>query len=828
MKRRTAKPDFSALLHDLLVDPDLGAGPSRGHRALPVEHRPQYAWPQLESAAGAYAKVYQKRPAALGSFKRIGRATLTPDQWIETTTKPSEFQGWLPFASRRQIELKGAFLAAEIEVESGEVVIAILAEDGSNLVGQRYVARPGYHRLQLPILSNEIKGAVFCNSESVDASARFKINSAAVVQLDPHAPDSQALRDALEQERTAPQAETDRPAAVAATPSLVLHHLLSRGDYHAVRALLRASQTLVAKSFSDFPARISELLTPFNGLHHEETPAPPNQTLVPAEANPGPPIANRALDELHSLRQNFDGNHIVPLHLEILEFGFAVELAGLVKGQCAEVSWQREACAGSLVPRGLLRKFFEVISERLEGDISQLGITISTTTKGTTLAIRSRLQNGDLQYRDFSTNVAALHEALNHPAVNLPHLVHHLGGENQLELRWDDENLPCDLPPLSWNSATSDETDDALYTGELGGKIRLVNGLCYKIASRPSSKPNDLRQEARLLQKISDLGIVPTVGSSHVWPDQTAMSYRFIGGTTLDQWNQSPRSSGDKIHVLQQLSDIISELNRRGVQHRDLRAENILIKPDHRLVILDFDQAREDSAADDFGNEWSTGDICAGFGGLIRQLGWEKVYLETAGKLGLAWELGRTSAANSPGNHSCYYAWRWGALELRGERPWTLRWKLLETAFPATPGKFLEFGCNLGLLSTYASLNGWQSTGLDHDGVAVAAADQIASALHSAAQFKTADLTSTATFADLEETYDIVSALSVVHWLPDPKPVESFLRRQPRLIFEGHRTLAEEETYLHSLGFSSVKLIGYSERLRPVILAIRNPELANS
>jgi serine/threonine protein kinase len=828
VNRPTAQPDFSILLRDLLVDPNLGANSRRSTRSPPVEHPTQYPWPQLESAARDFAKIYQQRPDALGSFKRIGRAAITPGQWIETTSKPSEFQGWLPFASRQQLELKGAFFEVEVEVESGEIAIAILAEDGSNFVGRRYLARRGYNRFQLPILSNEVKGAVFCNGEAADASARFKISSSSVIQLDRTSPDFKAFKYASDQELTSPQTETNHPESIAPSPSFVLHYLLGRGEIHAVRTLLHASQALGENPLSNFPARMIELLAQFNEVDRSADPSTPNPAAARENCEHPPSISNRALDELNALRLIFEGNQLVPLHLEILEFGFAIELAGVVTGQNTEATWHRESIASALVPRGLLRKLLEVISERLQGDISQLVVSISTTSQGTTLAIRSRLQNGDLQYRNFSDQVAKLHEALNHPGVRLPHLVHHLGGENQLELSWGHENSACDLPPLTWSSSTPEETDDSIYRGELGGQIRLVNGLCYKVAPRPSSKPNDLRQEAFLLQKLSGLGIVPTVGASQVWPDRTAMSYGFISGITLDQWNISSRSTGDKVHVLQQLSDAISELNNRGIQHRDLRAQNILIKPDHRLVILDFDQAREAPAADDFGNEWGADDVCSGFGGLIRQLRWEKVYLETAGKLGFAWELGRTSAANSPGNHSCYYAWRWGALDLHGERPWVLRWKLLETAFPSTPGQFLELGCNLGLLSTYASLNGWQTTGLDHDGVAVAAADQIASALYSSAQFRTADLTSPDAFSDLDDTYDIVSALSVVHWLPDPGPVEAFLQRQPRLIFEGHRTLAEEETYLHRLGFSSVKLIGYSERLRPVILAIRNPELANS
>jgi hypothetical protein len=74
----------------------------------------------------------------------------------------------------------------------------------------------------------------------------------------------------------------------------------------------------------------------------------------------------------------------------------------------------------------------------------------------------------------------------------------------------------------------------------------------------------------------------------------------------------------------------------------------------------------------------------------------------------------------------------------------------------------------------------------------------------------------------LEREYDVVLALSVTHWIEDRDQAARILRAAPVLLYEGHSPASEEATLLRQLGFSRIRLVGYSERLRALYVASRD------
>lgn len=825
--RKTMTPvlspaDFRPMLRRLDAVPEAG-GPSV-KLPPPVDRAPATSWPQLDVAAAKLERLFLPRQDAIGTLKLIGRAHLTEEGDIVTSGPPWNFQAWLPFAPSRVAKHKGAFVEVDVEVYNGEIGVAVLSDDGSHFVGDRYTAAIGSHHMQLPILSNAVRGVMFCNGEAGEAS-RFKILRATIFSLDATGEPAGFLRDLLAAENAAPPPEVTTPDAVEPSPQLVLFHLLAKGKFLAVRCLLHAIEHCLGQPPDWFPPRLQELLDAYHGSRVEEPPPlrSPDQTLA-TDRPPGPgtpPPMRRGLREMHVLRDVLRGADLVPLHLELLEFGFGLDLIGVAQERTVRFNWQRQALASTPVARGLMQAFMAVVVGRLRSSRTELEATIITTPTGTRLTLRSTLGDGDLQYREFNDLSNTLHAALNRVHCVLPVIEHRLGQEDQLSLYWPDDLEPATRSTLEWSSppATGVLT---YYRGSDGGEIRLAEDRCYKMAPDPTAKPNDLVAEYKVLDQAWTCDFVPQTITAHAMPDGSAMSYCWEEGVALSDWAVNQPHPLEQIRIIHQLSDIVARLNELGVLHRDLRAENVLIRPDGSLAVLDFDQSRLDSQADDFGNEWAEGGVCSSFGGLLSQLGWEEVYLRSVGRVSLAWKLGRLSAANSPGKHACYYAWRWGAQTLPGERPWALRWRMLKPVLTATSaGRLLELGCNLGLLSTHAALLGWKAHGIDHDGVAVAAADLIASAVGSGATFERGDLADPAFVESLETGYDMVTALSIVHWLENPDPVEAFLAKQSRLLFEGHRALDEEIEYLRRLGFNQVCLQGYTERLRPLLLATK-------
>jgi hypothetical protein len=597
----------------------------------------------------------------------------------------------------------------------------------------------------------------------------------------------------------------------------VLFHLLRTGRFHDAKLLLHAADQLLGHTPTWCTERLANFLTEF--LRQSDfTP-----TLRPSADDDGSAAAppdHPLLDEWEKLRPAWGGQDLVPLHYELLETALLLDLLGTARSQATHFHWERAAVAATPVARGLLTQLLRVLTERLGGDLSDFAIEATTTPERTRVSIRSGLQHGDLQYRHFSRAVFELLRAANAPLGTAPELVHDLGAENHLVLDWPQQAPAAEMPPLE--SATPAAEAPSLYTGETGSRVLVQRGLCYKYTPADGDKRRTVPEEAALLATLADLGTSPIITALDEQDDGGWMSYRCRPGRPLSELSTTLTSPTDRAALIRSVSDLVTLVNQHGIQHRDLRAENFLIGPDESLTLLDYDQAERSPHADDFGNEWDDERACAGLGGLLQQLGWQEDFLRSAGAMGLVWELGRSAAANSPGKHACYYNWQWGPLHLSGERPWATRWQLFQPVFAETePGRFLELGCNLGLLATYAALSGWTARGVDHDGVAVAGANLLAGTLGADAQFTTMDLTDTTAWAGIEGEFDLVSCLSVAHWLPDAALLEDFLRRQPRLLFEGHRSVSEEKDYLHSLGFTSVALLGYSERLRPVLLAER-------
>jgi 2-polyprenyl-3-methyl-5-hydroxy-6-metoxy-1,4-benzoquinol methylase len=135
----------------------------------------------------------------------------------------------------------------------------------------------------------------------------------------------------------------------------------------------------------------------------------------------------------------------------------------------------------------------------------------------------------------------------------------------------------------------------------------------------------------------------------------------------------------------------------------------------------------------------------------------------------------------------------------------------------------LELGCNSGLLGVHCALLGAESvTGVDCFESILSSARRIAGAAGVNNEFVTGDL-SEKTFVEIlaARRPQVVFALSVLHWLTNKQPVLELLSTVPKLFLEGHDPMSVEIAKLRGLGFTNVRILGYSERLRPLYFASR-------
>jgi predicted Ser/Thr protein kinase len=227
------------------------------------------------------------------------------------------------------------------------------------------------------------------------------------------------------------------------------------------------------------------------------------------------------------------------------------------------------------------------------------------------------------------------------------------------------------------------------------------------------NKRLNLAEEAMMLRRLAGLPGVPQRVDFVQHPGFSVLSYDRIEGESLDRHLQRHKDDPAAwFRCLVRLTALLDDLHARGVAHRDLRPDNILVQPDGGIALIDFDQAAlalgEARSLDFEGTQLDDLLPCIPFPTLLRTLGLEVRYRTAVEQLECAWKLAQQSNASSPGTAVAYYAWRFGGLTLPGERPWNRRWRMIQPAIaPFLAGaRILDLGCNLGLLPLHLKHTG--------------------------------------------------------------------------------------------------------------------------
>jgi hypothetical protein len=344
-------------------------------------------------------------------------------------------------------------------------------------------------------------------------------------------------------------------------------------------------------------------------------------------------------------------------------------------------------------------------------------------------------------------------------------------------------------------------------------------------------------QEAEIWQR---LGIEAESIEAEPW--EALLLPRF-DGTPLNQ--RHDLSLSGRVRVLRKVAAAAARLHSAGVGHRDLRPDNVLVRENGDVQIIDYDRAIVGDRADVAAVDW----VGASRRGVAANPFWKLAILTLAPRaeslarrartvllrrgsqwsppdvqdedlavLARAWKLAERSDANAPGQSLAYYALTYRGWHFPGERPWYLRWHAIHRSVDFAGKSVIELGCNMGLLSTFATLHGARSaTGVDGDPLIVDTARLVARALGSPAQFDVVDLIRDDDWEEQLQGADVAVAMSLVHWLPDPDRVLRFLARHREVIYEGHDSLEVETERLRTIGFDSVSVIQETERGRYVL-----------
>ncbi|NIN94271.1 MAG: methyltransferase domain-containing protein [Anaerolineae bacterium] len=391
------------------------------------------------------------------------------------------------------------------------------------------------------------------------------------------------------------------------------------------------------------------------------------------------------------------------------------------------------------------------------------------------------------------------------------------GNWEDVERRLGEDTRLLGTCTLSSGSNRVYSTEDRVH------KVQLVD--------RASPKALTLAEEYSVLRRLQGIEGVPQSTEYTEHPSFAVLSYDRIHGQPISEYlaeRNFDRSAW--FRCISDLSSLLSRIHQRGVIHRDLRPDNILIGEDGRAALVDFDQAvagAYDARQVDLTGE-QHGDItpCISVPQLVNMLDLDQEYQACTHQLSRAWRRAARSDASSPGVDVAYYRWLFGHVELPGERDWCGRWDLVYGALrPILRGaRVLDLGCNLGLMATHCMLYGAQRVvAVDIYDDILDAARMVAEAAAVSVDFCKGDLNSPGFVTSLlEQEFDIVLALSVTHWIEDRNQASHILQAAPTLLYEGHGPASMEADHLRQLDFAGVQLIGYSERLRALYLASRD------
>lgn len=285
---------------------------------------------------------------------------------------------------------------------------------------------------------------------------------------------------------------------------------------------------------------------------------------------------------------------------------------------------------------------------------------------------------------------------------------------------------------------------------------------------------------------------------------------------------------------------IIFRLNCIGIYHGDLSSTNFIVTEDGAVQLIDFGDARITSPVQAVINEWKRF-LFGRHGLLLRSLKtgllrafpatqtpfrrWKMrnatpLTLETSDpdyrELSRVWQA--ASRWNSTeGQWLAYSSLTVGGEHFPGQRPWLLRWTRIREHVSFRGKRVVDLGCNMGLLTSFAMLEGAKSaTGIEGESQLVQAARDLAAVLGVDSQFLQADLDG----PDLEELCrgaDIVVAMSIFEWVEDKQRLLRIFSNCDEILYEGHDPLPMEKQRLRSAGFTTVIEVIRGDRGRTVL-----------
>src|SRR5881397_3038329 len=129
----------------------------------------------------------------------------------------------------------------------------------------------------------------------------------------------------------------------------------------------------------------------------------------------------------------------------------------------------------------------------------------------------------------------------------------------------------------------------------LAEDIQLDRRVALKVLYLPEQSGDleaRLLREARILARLEHPGIVPVHDAGTLADGRVFYAMKYVQGLRLDQHLPALPAPADRLRVFQRICDAVAFAHSRGVLHRDLKPQNVMVGAFGEVLVMDWGVAK--------------------------------------------------------------------------------------------------------------------------------------------------------------------------------------------------------------------------------------------
>jgi len=129
-------------------------------------------------------------------------------------------------------------------------------------------------------------------------------------------------------------------------------------------------------------------------------------------------------------------------------------------------------------------------------------------------------------------------------------------------------------------------------------ELALRRRLALKISDVPGDDvERRLRREAEVLATLEHPGVVPVHSVGTLADGRAYYAMKRVEGTRLDAASVRARALTERLRIFLKLAETVAFAHARGILHRDLKPQNVMLGPFGEVLVLDWGLAKRLGAA---------------------------------------------------------------------------------------------------------------------------------------------------------------------------------------------------------------------------------------